>query len=60
MPRGPLFASGVCLVQPRSTLGRAEFALLAPFAPTSEPAPLVAVCLLRHLDLLSMMSGHGT
>jgi hypothetical protein len=57
MPRGKLFASGVCIVQLRSTLACAELFLLAPFAPTSEPAPLVAVCLLfGHVVLRS----HGT
>jgi hypothetical protein len=57
MPRGVLIALGVCIVQPRSTLARAELFLLASFAPTSEPAPLVAVCLLfGHVVLLS----HGT
>ena len=45
MPRRELFASGVCIVQLRSTLARAELFLLAPFAPTSEPARLIAVCL---------------
>jgi hypothetical protein len=54
VPRRELFASGVCIVQLRSTLARAELFLLAPFAPTSEPAPLVAACLLfGHVVLLS-------
>jgi hypothetical protein len=54
MPRGKLFAFGVRIVQPRATLARAELFLRAPIAPTSEPAPLVAVCLsFGHVVLLS-------
>jgi hypothetical protein len=45
MPPERHFVFEASLVRPTLSFARAEFALLAPFAPTSEPAPLVAVCL---------------
>ena len=60
MPPERHFVSEACIAHTTLDFARAEFALLAPFAPTSEPAPLVAVCLFfGHVVLLSSTKATG-